>query len=182
MELSQHILNACENSLANLARLSVKDLEKFKGIGEAKAIAIVAALEIGRRRKETEPTKKIFLQSSADAFNLLQGDLMDLPHEEFWMILMKRNNEVIRKEMISRGGVSGTVVDAKLIFKKALEMTSSAIILAHNHPSGNLKPSEEDIRLTKKISQAGKALDIAVLDHLIITDNDFYSFSDNEML
>ncbi|MDE0471915.1 MAG: DNA repair protein RadC [Ekhidna sp.] len=182
VELSQHILNACENNLANLAKLSVKDLEKFKGIGEAKAIAIVAALEIGRRRKETEPTKKFFIQSSADAFNLLQGDLMDLPHEEFWMILMKRNNEVIRKEMISRGGVSGTVVDAKLIFKKALEMTSSAIILAHNHPSGNLKPSEEDIRLTKKISQAGKALDIAVLDHLIITDNDFYSFSENEML
>ncbi|MBC6409988.1 MAG: DNA repair protein RadC [Ekhidna sp.] len=182
VELSQHILNACENNLANLARLSVKDLEKFKGIGEAKAISIVAALEIGRRRKETEPIKKISIQSSEDAFNLLQGDLMDLTHEEFWMILMKRNNEVIKKEMISRGGVSGTVVDAKLVFKRALEMTSSAIILAHNHPSGNLKPSKEDIRLTKKINEAGKALDIAVLDHLIITDNDFYSFADNEML
>jgi len=182
VELSQHILSACENNLANLARLSVKDLEKFRGIGEAKAIAIVAALEIGRRRKEAEPTKKSFIQSSEDAFNLLQGDLMDLTHEEFWMILMKRNNEVIRKEMISSGGVSGTVVDAKLVFKRALEMTSSAIILAHNHPSGNLKPSEEDMRLTKKMKEAGKTLDIAILDHLIITDNDFYSFSDNGML
>lgn len=182
VELSQHILNQCENNLNALARLSVNDLKKFKGIGEAKAISIVSALEIGRRRKEQEPTQKIKIQSSRNAYDLLKGDLMDLNHEEFWLILLKRNNEVIRKEMISRGGMSGTVVDSKIIFKRALEESASNVIVAHNHPSGNLKPSQEDIRLTKKIKEAGKALDISVLDHLIITDQSFYSFADEDML
>ncbi len=182
VELSQYILNQCENNLTRLARLSVKDLEKFKGIGEAKAISIVAALEIGRRRKESEPAKSVKIISSSDAFNLLHGDLMDLRHEEFWVILMKRNNEVIKKEMLSLGGVSGTVVDAKIIFKRALEETASGIILAHNHPSGNLKPSKEDRALTKQLSDAGKTLDIAILDHLIITDQGFFSFADENMI
>ncbi|MEP1035371.1 DNA repair protein RadC [Ekhidna sp.] len=182
VELSQHILNQCGNSLANLARLSVKDLEKFKGIGEAKAIVIVAALEIGRRRKEVEPAKRIKITSSTDAFNLLHGDFMDLRHEEFWLIMMKRNNEVLKKEMLSRGGVSGTVVDAKIIFKRALEETASGIILAHNHPSGNLMPSQEDITLTKRLRTAGITLDISVLDHLIITDQGFFSFADESMI
>jgi DNA repair protein RadC len=182
VELAQHILNQCGNDLNALARLSVNDLKKFKGIGEAKAISIVSALEIGRRRKEQEPTKKFKIQSSKDAYELLKGDLMDLPHEEFWLILLKRNNEVIKKEQISRGGVSGTLVDAKIVFKRALEETSSSIILAHNHPSGNLKASQQDINLTKKLKEAGKALDISVLDHLIITDHSFFSFADNDML
>ncbi len=182
VELSQYILNQCGNNLASLARLSVKDLEKFNGIGEAKAIAIVAALEIGRRRKETEPTKKIKITSSEDAYALLHGDLMDLNHEEFWLILLKRNNEVIKKEMLSRGGVSGTVVDSKIVFKRALEETASGIILAHNHPSGNLKPSEDDIRLTKRLKNAGISLDISILDHIIITDHGFYSFADENIL
>lgn len=154
VELAQHILKHCHNNLSNLARLSVKDLQKHKGIGEAKAISIVAGLELGRRRKEEEPTKRISIKSSQDAFNLLHGDLMDLPHEEFWLLLLKRNNEVIKKLMISKGGVSGTVVDAKIIFKYALEETASGIILSHNHPSGNLKPSQEDIRLTNRIKEA----------------------------
>lgn len=182
VELSQHILNQCGNNLANLARLSIKDLEKYKGIGEAKAISIVAALEIGRRRKESEPSKKVKITSSLDAFNLLHGDFMDLNHEEFWLILMKRNNEVIKKEMLSRGGVSGTVVDSKIVFKRALEETASGIILAHNHPSGNLTPSQEDISLTKRLREAGISLDISILDHLIIADNGFYSFADENML
>ena len=182
VELSQHILNFCENNLSNLSKLSVKELEKFKGIGEAKAISIVAALELGRRRRESESTKKVKIVSSQAAYELLQGDLMDLGHEEFWMILLKRNNEVIKKEKISSGGVSGTVVDAKLIFKQALEQMASGIILAHNHPSGNLGPSQDDIRLTNRLKEAGKTLDISVLDHLIITDQDFYSFADNNML
>lgn len=182
VELSQHILNHCENNLNNLARLSVKDLQKFKGIGEAKAICIVAALELGRRKKETEPQKKIIIKSALDAHTLLQGDLIDLSIEEFWVILMKRNNEVLKKEMISRGGMSGTVVDAKIIFKRALEESASGIIVAHNHPSGNLKPSHQDIRLTKKLKDAGTSLDISVLDHLIITDTGFFSFADENML
>ncbi|WP_436517749.1 RadC family protein [Ekhidna sp. To15] len=182
VQLSQHILNHCNNDLASLAKLSVKELEKFKGIGEAKAISIVAALEIGRRRKESEPVKKTKINSSTDAFNLLRGDFMDLSHEEFWLILLKRNNEVIKKEMLSRGGVSGTVVDAKIIFKKALEEMASGLILAHNHPSGNLKPSQEDIHLTKRLKEAGKTLEIGVLDHLIITDHSYYSFADESMI
>lgn len=182
VELSQHILNSCENDLSKLSRLSVEDLEKFKGIGEAKAISIVAALELGRRRRASEPSKKVKIQSSMSAYEVLQGDFQDLAHEEFWLILLKRNNEVIRKEMISKGGISGTVVDAKIIFKRALDQTASGIILAHNHPSGNLNPSEEDISLTKRVKEAGKTLDIAILDHLIITDSDYYSFADNDML
>lgn len=182
VELSQHILRQCENNLANLARLSVKDLQKFKGIGEAKAISIVAGLELGRRRKESEPFKKVKITSSQDAFQVLQCDMMDLNHEEFWLLLLKRNNEVIKKEMLSRGGVSGTVVDAKIIFKRALEETASGLILAHNHPSGNLKPSQEDINLTRRLKEAGRSLDISVLDHLIITDHSFFSFADESLL
>jgi len=182
VELSQHILNACENNLTTLSRLSVKDLEKFKGIGEAKAISIIAALELGRRRREVDSPLRAKITSSQSAYELLRGDLSDLGHEEFWMILLKRNNEVIKKERISSGGVSGTVVDTKIVFKRALEHSSSGIIIAHNHPSGNLEPSHEDIRLTKRIKEAGKALDIAVLDHLIITDHHFYSFADNDTL
>ena len=182
VELSQFILNHCENNLGNLARLSVKDLEKFKGIGEAKAISIVAALELGRRRKESDPLRKLKITSSKDAHSLLEGDLMDLQHEEFWLILLKRNNEVIKKELLSKGGMSGTVVDVKLIFKRALEESASGIILAHNHPSGNLTPSEQDKQLTKKVKEAGKTLDISVLDHLIVTDQSFYSFADENMM
>lgn len=182
VELSQYILNHCENSLNTLARLSVKELQKFKGIGEAKAVSIVAALELGRRRKETEPLQKMIIKTAEDAYNLLQGDLIDLAIEEFWIIMMKRNNEVLKKEMISRGGMHGTVVDAKIIYKRALEEAATGIIVAHNHPSGNLKPSHQDIKLTKKLKEAGKTLDISVLDHLIITDSGFYSFADENIL
>lgn len=182
VELAQHILTECNNDLNALARLSVNDLKKFKGIGEAKAITIVSALEIGRRRKDHEPLKAFKIQSSKDGHELLKGDLMDLNHEEFWLILLKRNNVVIRKEMISKGGMSGTVVDAKIIFKRALEESASGVILAHNHPSGNLKPSQADINLTKKLKEAGRALDINVLDHLIITNESFYSFADENIL
>lgn len=182
VELAQHILNQCNNQLTQLAKLSIKDLEKFKGIGEAKAISIVAALEIGRRRKAFEPKSKIKINSSVDVYQLLQSDFMDLTHEEFWLVLLKRNNEVIKKEMLSRGGVSGTIVDAKIIFKRVLEEMASGLILAHNHPSGNLKPSQEDIGLTKKLKQAAETLDIAVLDHLIISDNAYFSFADESIL
>ena len=182
VELAQHILNYCGNDLNTLAKQSFKDLQKFKGIGEAKAISIISALEIGRRRKDSNSEKKIQIHSSKDAFNLIRGDLMDLSHEEFWIILLQRNNKVILKEMVSKGGVSGTVVDSKLIFKRAIEETASGIILIHNHPSGNLKPSNEDIAITKKIKHGGKSLDVTLLDHLIVTDNSFYSFADQSIL
>lgn len=182
VELSQHILNQCDNNLASLSRRSIKDLQKFKGIGEAKAVTIAAALEIGRRRKEFEPDKQFKISSSKDVYDLLNGVFMDLTVEEFWVIYMKRNNEVINKEMLSRGGVSGTVVDAKIIFKRAIEETASGIILAHNHPSGNLKPSHEDISLTKRLKEAGQTLDIQLLDHLIFTDSAYCSLSDEGII
>ena len=126
--------------------------------------------------------KKVKINSSKDAFELLNGDLVDLQHEEFWIILLKRNNEVIQKEMLSKGGISGTVVDPKIIFKRALEESASALILAHNHPSGNLTASKEDIQLTNKLKEAGKSLDIPILDHLIIADQDYFSFADQGLL
>ena len=182
VELAQHILNHCGNNLNTLARLSIKDLQKFKGIGEAKAISIVSALEIGRRRRNIEPDQKVKIHSAQDTFNFIGGELMDLNHEEFWIILLKRNNEVIKKQMISKGGVSGTVVDSKIIFKIALEEMASGLVLVHNHPSGNLRASNEDIQLTKKIQTAGKSLDITLLDHVIIGGNSFYSLADEDLL
>ena len=182
VDLAKQILHHSANNLHQLAKLSVKDLMKFKGIGEAKAISIVSALELGRRRKEMEPMIHQVIRSSEDAFQVIKPDLLDLPHEEFWVILLRRNNSVLRKHRISLGGVSGTVADPKIIFKKAVEELSSAMILAHNHPSGNLKPSQADINLTKKLKQAGELLEIPVLDHLIIGEQNYYSFADESMM
>ncbi|MBL4651804.1 MAG: DNA repair protein RadC [Flavobacteriales bacterium] len=182
VELSKRILHSIDNNLSELGKVSVNDLMKFKGIGEAKAITIAAALELGRRRKENEPQKKSKIVTSKDAFGVIYPVLADLPHEEFWVILLNQNNKLIDTVCISRGGVSGTVADAKLIFKVALEKLASSIILSHNHPSGNLKPSKSDIDLTKKLKEGAKLLDIAVLDHLIIGDANFYSFADQGMM
>jgi DNA repair protein RadC len=151
---------------------------KFKGIGDAKAISIAAALELGRRRKESEILKKPKVGSSADACEAIRPYLMDLQHEQFWVLLLNRSNEVIRPHQISIGGVSGTVADPKMIFKAAIEHLASAIILVHNHPSGNLTPSQADKDLTKKVKEAGRTLDIPVLDHLIFSDNGYFSFAD----
>lgn len=178
VDLSKKILKEADNSLNNLARFSLKDLQQFKGIGEAKAITIMSALELGRRRKELEPAKRIQITSSRDAYNLLLPNLLDLHHEEFWVIFLNKANVVIKPERMSFGGVSGTVADPKLIFKRALEEVASAIILAHNHPSGNLKPSQADIHITQKMKEGGKYLDISVLDHLIFTNDGYYSFAD----
>lgn len=182
VDLAKKILNNSGNDLHNLAKLSVKELLKFKGIGEAKAINIVSALELGRRRKESEVIKKPIISSALDAYELMKPELMDQPHEEFWLIFLKRNNEVIHKKQISKGGVSGTVVDPKIIFKQALDVLASSIILVHNHPSGNLKPSQQDLRLTKKLKEAGVLLEIPILDHLIFTNESYYSFADESML
>ena len=182
VELSKRILHSCQNDLNALAKLSVQELCKFKGIGEAKAISIIAALELGRRRKEIklQPVEKI--NTSRDIFNVLSPYYKDLPHEEFWILVLAKSNKLTHKILISKGGQSGTVVDAKVIFKTALEHNAANIILTHNHPSGNLKPSQADISLTKKLVAAGKLLDIGVLDHVIFTDDGYYSFADEGVL
>jgi DNA repair protein RadC len=182
VELAKKILQQGNNSLNELARLSIKDLIKIKGIGEAKAITIVAALELGIRIKDQDPEAKPKITSSKDAFNLLTGDMMDLPKEEFWVLLLNRANKVIKKKRVSEGGVSGTVADPKIIFKLALEELASGIIVAHNHPSGNLQASQSDIDLTRKLKEAGKFLEIQLLDHLIIANQKYLSFADEGMI
>lgn len=182
VDLSKIILQKANNNLNELAKVSIKDLMKIKGIGEAKAISIAAALELGRRRKESEVVRRPRISSSRDAYEQIQPYLLDLPHEEFWLLLLNRANEVIRPVQVSQGGVSGTVADPKIIFKLAIECLASAIILAHNHPSGNLKPSEADKDLTRRLTSAGKLLEIPILDHLIFTDAGYLSFADEGLM
>ena len=182
VDLAKNILQAVNNDLNELARLTVKDLMKIKGIGEAKAITIISALELGRRRKDFQAEEKPKIGGSADAFEILKADLLDIPHEAFWIILLNRANRVIKKHQISQGGVAGTVADPKIIFKVAVEELASGIILAHNHPSGNLTASQADIDLTKKLKESGKLLDIQVLDHIIIAGKKYFSFADEGLL
>ena len=177
--LARQILLANNNCLNTLARRNVRDLIKFKGVGLVKASTIIAALELGRRKQNADFTKKDRITSSEDAFNFLYPQMADLVHEEFKVLLLNRNNAVLSMETISIGGISGTVVDPKIVFKKALENNSSSIILSHNHPSGNLSPSQADIDITAKLVRAGNNLDIKVLDHIIIAEDKYYSFSDN---
>ncbi|ELR69455.1 DNA repair protein RadC [Fulvivirga imtechensis AK7] len=182
IDVAKQILNHTHNDLNQLAKLSVKDLIKFRGIGEAKAIAIVSAMELGRRRKETASAKKPKITCSEDAYQAIKPELLDIGHEEFWALLLNRSNTVMKKQLVSSGGVSGTVADPKIIFKSALEELACGIILVHNHPSGNLRPSEADINLTRKMKEAGRLLEIPVLDHIIFTDNSYFSFADENML
>lgn len=182
VDVAKKILQTTSNNLDELAKLSVKDLTKVKGIGEAKAITVVAALELGRRRKELTTEEKPKIASSYNAFELMQEHLMDIPHEEFWVILTNRAQRVLKKQQISLGGVSGTVADPRIIFKLALEELASGIVLVHNHPSGNLAPSQADIQLTNKMKEGGKLLDIQVLDHIIVAGKGYYSFMDEGLL
>ncbi|HEX8656782.1 MAG TPA: DNA repair protein RadC [Hymenobacter sp.] len=182
VDVAKLMLQGVENDLNALARESVKQLCRHPGIGEAKAITVVAALELGRRRKEADAAPRTIITCSRDIYHLIRPHLMDLPHEEFWVILLNRANAVMRTTAVSRGGVAGTVADPKLIFKEALEQLASSIILVHNHPSGNRTPSAADIQLTKKLKEAGNFLDLPVLDHLIYTDQGYYSFADEGML
>jgi DNA repair protein RadC len=182
VELSKRILLSLENDLDLLGKLSVNELCRFKGIGEAKAIAIIAALELGRRRKDTDIKEILKVSGSKDIFNLLDRHFADLNHEEFWIILLNRANKVISTQLISKGGQAGTVADPKIIFQIALEHHAASIILAHNHPSGNLKPSQADISLTQKLISAGSTLDIGVLDHVIFAGAHYFSFADEGMM
>ena len=182
VELSKRILTSCNNDLNRLGKLSMQELSAFKGIGEAKAISIIAALELGRRRKEQSPEEKPRILCSRDAFQLLQPYFADLEHEEFWVILLNRANRPISKQLISKGGQAGTIADPKIIFNMALMHHAAALMLAHNHPSGNLKPSTADIELTRKLVAGAKLLDLQVLDHLILGDRGFFSFADEGLL
>ena len=178
VELSKRIMAGVGNNLNELYKQSVNDLMKFKGIGEAKAISIVAALEVGARRQAADVVVKDKLVTSRDAFELLKPVLSGLPHEEFWVIYLNRSSKILAKEQISQGGIVGTVADTRIIFKKALETLATSIILAHNHPSGTLSPSKADIALTQKLKQGGELIDVQVLDHIIIGENGYYSFAD----
>ncbi len=182
VELSKRILQQYNNDLALLGRQSVKQLIQFKGIGEAKAISIVAALELGKRRREADGPVIDKIKSAADAFKVMQPVLADLLHEEFWVLFLNNANHVLYKAQISKGGMTATVVDTRIIFKQALEHNATALILFHNHPSGNLNPSDADKSITKKIIEAGKTLDIQVLDHLIVTEKHFFSFAEEGLM
>jgi len=182
IELSKRILKESQNNLNELAKFSLSDLLKFKGIGEAKAISILAALELGRRRKSEKLIDKVRVNSSKQAYEYIKAVLTDLPHEEFWIIILNRANKIICKQLIGRGGVSQTTADIKVIFKLAIDKLASAIILAHNHPSGNLSPSQSDLNLTKKVVEGAQLLDIKVLDHLIVGDGEYVSFNDKGLM
>lgn len=182
VELARRILNSVGNNWNSLSRLSVKDLMKFRGIGEAKAISIATALEIGRRKAQQEVPQKIQIRDAATAFQLLSPVLSDLQTEEFWAVFLNQNNEVIHRERLTKGGIAESVVDVRVLFKTALDHFSTAVIVAHNHPSGNLKPSKADISITEKIKESGKILNITLLDHLIVSQKGYYSFADEGLL
>jgi len=180
--LSKRILASTDNNLSELGKLSIKQLTAFKGIGEAKAISIIAALELGRRRRGADALERKKITSSVSVFELMQPVIGDLAHEEFWIVYLNNSNKVIQKNQLSKGGITGTLVDVRLALKTALEVSATAIILVHNHPSGTLKPSQADKDLTTKLKTAGQSLDIKVLDHLIITENAYFSFADENLI
>lgn len=182
VELGRKILDSVGNNWHNLSLLQISDLMKFKGIGEAKAISIAVALEIGRRRAAQEVPDKVQVTNSKESYKILLPYLADLQTEEFWAIFLNQNNRVLGKSKLSSGGINQSVVDIRVLFKMALEQLATGIIVAHNHPSGNLKPSSEDIKITKQIEEAGKILNIQLLDHLIITQNSYLSFADENIL
>jgi len=182
VELSKKVLKTANNNLNELGKQSIENLIKMKGIGEAKAITILAALELGKRRKISEIITKKKITQSKDIFELFQPILGDLPHEEFWVLLLNRSNRIIEKIKISQGGVAGTVTDIKIILKQAIEKLASSVILCHNHPSGNKNPSKADDSITQKLKQGSELLDVQVLDHIIIADMEYYSYADEGKL
>lgn len=182
VSLSQRILADVNNNLNELGKSTINDLTKFKGIGEAKAITIIAAMELGRRRRVGEVMERKQISSSKTVFDFFQPIIGELPHEEFWILYLNNSNKIIKSERLSKGGITGTLVDVRLVYKEALQTGATAIILAHNHPSGTLKPSQPDIQLTKKLKAAGENLDIKVLDHLIVTEKAYFSFADENLL
>ena len=182
VDLGRELLGIVNNNLNSLGKLSISDFTKLHGIGAARAVTIAAALELGRRRKLAEVPDFPQIKCSKDVADIFQPLLSDLPHEEFWILFLNRSNKVINRMKLSQGGISGTVTDVRIVMKKAIEYLASGIIVCHNHPSGNLNPSESDSKITQKIKEAGNLMDIPLLDHLIISDKDYYSFADNGLL
>ncbi len=182
VDLSKRILKSFDNNLNALGKSTIEQLLQFKGIGEAKAITIQAAMELGRRRRTEEALELLKINSSQSVFDIMQPLLGELAHEEFWIIYLNNANKIISKFQLSKGGITGTLVDVRLVFKTALSLGAVGIILTHNHPSGTLKPSESDKQITQKLKIAGEQLDIKVLDHLIITETSYFSFSDEGIL
>ncbi len=180
--LSKRILASAALNLNELGKLTISDLMKFKGIGEAKAVTIFAALELGRRRRGAEALEKKKITSSNSVFELMQPIIGELPHEEFWIVFLNNSNKVLQQSQLSKGGITGTLVDARLVLKTALQLGAVGLILAHNHPSGTLKPSQADKQITQKLKKAGESLDIKVLDHVIITEKAYFSFADESLL
>lgn len=182
VDLSKRILAKANNNLNQLGKLTINQLTEFKGIGEAKAITIAAAMELGRRRRAEEAVKLNKISSSRDVFELMQPILGELPHEEFWILYLNNSNKITQKEQSSKGGITGTLVDVRLVLKKALEVGATGIILVHNHPSGTLIASEPDKMLTRKLKAGAESLDIKVLDHIIVTEKAYFSFADENLL
>ncbi|MBN2172681.1 MAG: DNA repair protein RadC [Bacteroidales bacterium] len=182
VDLAKRILKSAKDNLIELTKMDVRDLQKFKGVGEAKAISIIAALELGKRRRGAEALEKKKITSSKDVFEYFSGIFGDSNYEAFYILLLNRGNKIIREVQISEGGFSGTVADPKKIFKIALENNATSIILCHNHPSGNIQPSDADIKLTHKLKSAGEMLDLQVLDHIILGEEKYYSFADEGTL
>ncbi|HSN48104.1 MAG TPA: DNA repair protein RadC [Flavobacterium sp.] len=176
--LSKRILASVDNNLNALGKLTIQQLMNFKGIGEAKAISIMAAMELGRRRRAEDAVELKKITSSKMIFELMQPIIGELPHEEFWVLYLNNSNKVLFKSQQGKGGITGTMVDVRLVFKSALELGATALILCHNHPSGTLVASDADKQITRKLKAAGQNMDINVLDHIIITENGFYSFND----
>lgn len=182
VDLSKRILSASNANLNELAKLSVADLMQFKGIGEAKAISIITALELGKRRRLSEVLQKPKITCSNDVYDLLQPHIADLSHEEFWVLFLNQRNMVISSKCMGQGGITGTISDVRLIFREALMQKATAIVAGHNHPSGNTKPSQQDIHLTKRLKESGALLEIRLLDHIIVTQKHYYSFADEGMM
>ncbi len=182
VQLAQRMLHQNKNNINEVAKLSLNDLKKFKGIGIVKAINIAASFELGRRKSDLDSLERIKITSSKTAYQLFQKRLSDLPHEEFWLLILNRANQVIKEEFISKGGISGTIVDVRLICKSAIENNASGIIIAHNHPSGQIIPSKQDKEITIKLKSALILFDVSLLDHLIIGDLNYFSFADENLL
>lgn len=182
VDLAKRMLSATENNLNAFGKLTVNDFVQFNGIGQAKAISIITALELARRVRLEDALRQDKITSSKAVFNIMQPIIGELPHEEFWVIYLNNANKVIYKEQLSKGGITATLVDVRMLFKKAVELMAIGIILCHNHPSGKLTPSQSDKTLTQKVQKAGATLDINVLDHLIITEKDYFSFADSNLM
>lgn len=182
LELSRKVLQMANDNLVELGKLTLNDFIKIKGMGKVKAITLIAALELGRRRRESETLERKSISSSKDIFELMCPKIGDLPHEEFWLITLNRAHKVIQMNRIGSGGISATVADLRIILKYAIEQQASSIVICHNHPSGQLKASKSDIDITQKVKQAGTIMDIELIDHVIICDSDYYSFAEHGLI